>query len=176
MVIYMVRHGQTDFNKKRVMQGLSDVPLNENGIKEANDAKEELKDVNFDICFSSPLKRTIDTAKIITDNKCNIITNNLLIERNLGGFEGKPYELYKKYDYWNLKENLNYNKVESVKDVLKRTKKFLGEIKSSDYKTILIVSHHATIRALHFNIVGYDDNTNLLSFHPENGKIYKYEI
>ncbi len=118
----------------------------------------------------------MDTAKIIVDNKCNIITNNFLIERNLGGFEGKHYEVYKKYDYWNLKKNLNYNKVESVKNVLKRTKKFLDEIKSSDYKTILIVSHHATIRALHFNIVGYDDNTNLLSFHPENGKIYKYEI
>lgn len=176
MMIYLVRHGQTDLNKKNVMQGVSNTPLNEEGLKQAYNVKEKIKNINFDICFSSPLKRTLDTAKIITDGKCNIVTNNLLIERDLGRFEKMPYDDYKKYDFWNLKENLNYNKVEPVKNVFKRAKKFLKEIKNSDYKTVLVVSHHAIIRALHFNIIGYDDSTSLLSFHPENGKIYKYEI
>ena len=177
MVIYMVRHGQTDYNKRRITQGKSNILLNEYGIKEACEAKGKLKDVNFDICISSPLKRTLQTAEIIINNKCKIITDDLLTERNMGDFEGKPYELYQKYDFWNLKINLNYNGVEPVKNVFLRSKEFLDKIKNKyKNKTILIVSHHAVLRALHYNIVGYNDDTNLLSFHPLNGKIYKYAI
>lgn len=177
MVIYMIRHGQTDFNKKRIMQGLSDIHLNEEGIRQANAAKEKLKDVDFDICISSPLKRTLQTAQIITDNKCKIILDDLLIERNMGNFEGEAYQLYQKYDFWNLKTNLSFNGVETVRDIFARAKKFLDKIKD-EYKdeTILIVSHHAVLRALHYNIVGYNDDTNLLDFHPLNGKVYKYEL
>ncbi len=177
MIIYMVRHGQTDYNKKRIMQGTSNIPLNEEGVRQAFEAKEKLKGIYLDICISSPLKRTLQTAQIITDNKCKIILDDLLIERNMGNFEGKAYQLYQKYDFWNLKTNLNYNGVETVRDIFTRTKKFLDKIKD-EYKdeTILIVSHHAVLRALHYNIVGYNDDTNLLDFHPLNGKVYKYEL
>ena len=64
-----------------------------------------------------------------------------------------------------------------VSDLLNRTKLFLDKIKKTySDKTILIVSHSATIRALHFNIVGYDENTNFLSFVPKNAEVYKYEL
>ncbi len=177
IIIYMVRHGQTNYNKKRIMQGKSNVLLNEYGVKEAYNAREKLKDISFDICISSPLKRALQTAEIIIDNKCKIIFDDLLVERNMGNFEGKPYELCQKYDFWNLKINLNYNGVEPVKSVFLRSKDFLDKIKNKyKNKTILIVSHHAVLRALHYNIVGYNYDTNLLDFHPLNGKIYKYEI
>lgn len=176
LIVYMVRHGQTDYNKKRIMQGISDIDLNSEGKRQAKEAKEKLKDVNFDICFSSPLARAYETAKIIVGNKCDILFNDLLTERDLGKFEGKNYEQYKKYDFWDIKSNSNYNGVETVKDLFIRTKKFLDELKNKDYNKVLIVSHHATIRALHFNMVGYDNDTDLLSFHPLNGEVYKYEI
>lgn len=177
MVIYMVRHGQTDWNKKRVMQGLTDVPLNEEGINQALNAKEKLKDVNFDICFSSPLKRAKKTAKIIIDGKCKIIEDNLLLERSMGSLEKKPYDLYKSLRYWDYELNSNEYGVESIKDLFKRAQKFLDKIKNKcGDKTILVVSHGALIRALHYLIIGYDSNTDFLKFNVKNAEVYKYEV
>lgn len=177
MEIYMIRHGQTDFNKKGLMQGNSNIPLNEVGINQALKTKEALNGIKFDLCISSPLKRTLETAQIITDNKCKIIYDNLLLERGMGEFEGKDYHLYKNYDYYNYKENLSSHGVESIRNLLDRTKIFLDKIKNEhEDKTILIVSHAATIRSLHYNITGYDENTHFLDFKVENGECYKYEI
>ncbi len=177
MVIYMVRHGQTDYNKQRIMQGLTDVPLNETGISQALDAKEKLKNVNFDTCFSSPLKRAKKTAEIIVDGKCKVMEDNLLLECSMGELEKKPYDLYKSLGYWNYELNCNEHGVESIKDLFKRAKKFLDKIKNNhSNETILIVSHGALIRALHYVIIGYDSNTDFLKFNVKNAEVYKYEI
>ena len=67
MTIILVRHGQTDWNLKKLMQGRTDIPLNETGRVQALEVKEKLKNERIDICFSSPLSRTLTTAKIITN-------------------------------------------------------------------------------------------------------------
>lgn len=175
--IYIVRHGQTNWNEKGLMQGNTDITLNEIGLKQANKAKEDLKDIKFDICISSPLKRALETARIITDNRCKIILDDLLLERGMGDFEGKDYRLYKKYDFYNYEQNLSIYGVESIKALLNRTKIFLDKMKKEyQNKTVLIVSHAATIRSLHYNIIGYDKNTHFLDFKVENGECHKYEI
>ncbi len=94
----------------------------------------------------------------------------------MGDFEGKNHTLYSKHNYWNYKENSDYKNVEPVKDLLKRTKTFIVELKKSNYKNVLIVSHAATIRAINYNIKGYDENTNFLEFKPKNGEVYQYKI
>lgn len=176
MKVYVVRHGRTDWNDRGLTQGKSNVPINEKGIKQAMEAKDKLKNVSFDVCISSPLKRTLQTAKIITNGKCNIITSDLLLERDMGEFEGKDHALYSKLNYWNYKENSGYNGVEPVKDLLKRTKTFIDELKNKNYESVLLVSHAATIRAINYNIKGYDENTDFLEFKPQNGEVYEYEI
>ena len=176
MKVYVVRHGRTDWNDKGLTQGKSNVPINEKGITQAMEAKDKLKNVTFDVCISSPLKRTLQTAKIITNGKCNIITSDLLLERDMGDFEGKNHALYSKHNYWDYKENSGYNDVEPVKDLLKRTKTFIDELKNENYENVLIVSHAATIRAINYNIEGYDENTNFLEFKPKNGEVYQYKI
>lgn len=177
MKIYMVRHGRTDWNDKGLMQGASNIPLNKTGEKQALLAHEKLKDVNFDVCFSSPLKRTSQTAEIIIDGRCGIIYDDLLLERGLGSLEGKSHDLYKKFDYYDYEKNSCENGVEGIRQLLDRTKEFLDKLKLKyGDKTILIVSHSATIRVLHFNIIGYDEKTNFLSFSPKNGEVYEYDI
>ena len=176
MNLYLVRHGKTIMNEKGLLQGLSNYSLNETGIKEANETKEELKDIKFDMCFSSPLKRAYQTADIIVDNKCKIITDDRLLERNLGTLEGRHHDEYVKGNYWDLKLNNADNEVEKLRDLLKRAEDFLNYLKRFDYENVLIVSHAATLRAIHYNIVGYKDNTKLIDFHVKNGKAYKYEI
>lgn len=176
MKLYVIRHERTPWNEKGLMQGRVNISLSEAGKKEAKDIEEKLKDVNFDICISSPLKRTLETANIVANGKCDIITDELLIERNLGEFEGKKYAEYEKLNYWDYKLNNDSYGVEPVKDIFKRTSSFLSNLKEKDYKTVLIVSHAATIRAINYNITGYDSNTNFLEFKPTHGEIYEYEI
>ena len=65
MNLYVVRHGPTDLNKEKRIQGRKGLPLNETGIEQANIAKDLLKDIVFDFVYSSPLERAVQTAKII---------------------------------------------------------------------------------------------------------------
>ena len=81
MKIYTVRHGQTEWNKKGLYQGKTDVPLNEEGKKQAMLVKEKLKDKKIDLIISSPLKRAKETAEIISDGKIKIITDSLIVAR-----------------------------------------------------------------------------------------------
>ncbi|WP_060667104.1 histidine phosphatase family protein [Bacillus sp. CHD6a] len=69
---YVIRHGQTDFNKEGKMQGRKVLPLNEKGLLQANVLNEKLQDVEFHYVFSSPQKRSIQTAEIISGFKSNI--------------------------------------------------------------------------------------------------------
>ena len=77
-MIYIVRHGETDWNKEHRIQGHVDIPLNDQGKLDAKKAKDKLKKVKFDVVFSSPLSRAYETAKIITDNE--IIIDKRLME------------------------------------------------------------------------------------------------
>lgn len=175
MKIILVRHGQTDWNLKNLMQGRTDIPLNETGRVQALEVKEQLKNEKIDICFSSPLSRTITTAKIITD--LDVIIDERLVERGVGTLEGKDSKIYKNINYYDFKSNSNKYGVESVQDLFARASSFLEFIKEKyPDKTILIVSHGATIRALHYVITGYNENTNFLEKKVPNCCILKYNI
>ena len=71
-MIYVIRHGQTDLNKVGRMQGRLDLPLNEYGIKQAENLRDKIKDIKFDYVFSSPQERAIQTAEIATGLKVTI--------------------------------------------------------------------------------------------------------
>ena len=65
MKLYMVRHGETDWNKVRKMQGQVDIPLNEFGRHLAVETGKGLKDISFDLCISSPLSLPEETSRFI---------------------------------------------------------------------------------------------------------------
>ena len=94
MKLYMIRHGETDWNKEKRLQGQSDTQLNEYGIELARITGEALKDVHFDYIFSSPLKRAYKTAELIRmDRPVKIITDDRLKEICFGVNEGVSSEL-----------------------------------------------------------------------------------
>ena len=93
MKLIVMRHGQTDYNVKGLVQGKTNNCLNKEDIKQVEKAKERIKN-NFDICISSPLKRELETAEIITNT--SIIIDDKLSERGMGELEGKTHELYDK--------------------------------------------------------------------------------
>ena len=63
-MLYIMRHGKTDWNEKRKLQGRTDIPLNDAGRKMAEKAREEYADISFDVCYCSPLSRARETAEI----------------------------------------------------------------------------------------------------------------
>lgn len=114
MNLYVIRHGQTDWNINNLLQGSSDIELNSNGIEEAKKVSTMLKNNDFNIIYSSPLKRAFDTATYVNryHNK-DIFIDSRLIERNFGDFEGTNL-LKNMKNYWNYNLNLNDNNVENI--------------------------------------------------------------
>jgi probable phosphoglycerate mutase len=86
-MIYLIRHGQTDWNLAGRNQGRIDIELNQTGIQQAEELSKQLSNVKFDVCFSSPLKRAIKTSRIIYDGE--IIIDERIIERGNGELEGQ---------------------------------------------------------------------------------------
>ena len=116
MKFFYVRHGQTDWNLARKMQGgQTERPLNETGIQQAEETRKILEGKEFDIVIVSPMKRAIQTAEIILDNRnVPIITEERLRERKLGELEGNPVTEQCEEEIWDCKLNKSYKNGESV--------------------------------------------------------------
>ena len=177
MKLYLVRHGQTDWNLNHKAQGQTDIPLNATGIRQAEELGDKLKNYQFDKCYVSPLKRAAQTAEIAVGNRTEFIFLDDLKERCFGSLEGTNPKTWEG-DNLDLKTNINFGGMESIKDLLARSKRVLERIKaenSADAK-ILIVGHGSFLKTMHFNIVGYTDETDFRSFRLENGDMAEYEI
>lgn len=86
-MIYIIRHGKTELNQNNVLQGRSDHPLNEDGIRQAEQAADKLRGIEFAHVFTSPLIRAVQTAKIMAPDRM-IIVDDRLIEMDYGPYEG----------------------------------------------------------------------------------------
>ena len=179
MKIYIVRHGQTNSNKYDKLIGITDESMNEFGEKQINDLKEKLDKINFDICFTSPFKRTYETANILVENRVSIMSDDRIKERGFGILELEGGSKNTKYtpDFWDYYMNKSDYEVEPLKQLFDRTNDFIQYLKSNySDKCILIVSHAATIRALHYNLTGFDEKTDMLSFKVDNGQVLEYSF
>jgi probable phosphoglycerate mutase len=155
MRLYITRHGTTEWNIEKRLQGWGDSPLTEEGINRAVSLGESLADVDFDIIYTSPQKRAMETAKLIMGNKnTKIITHDGLKELRFGIWEGMELdEINEKYPeeyylYRNRPELYIPIDGESFKDLFNRVESFLEELKAVDYKNVLIVTHGMTIKTL----------------------------
>ena len=84
MKLYVIRHGQTDWNVAGKCQGMTDIELNSTGIKQAEQARNEITNYKIDLIICSPLKRARKTAEIINEvTNCKIISDERIIERNV---------------------------------------------------------------------------------------------
>lgn len=164
MKLYFIRHGETDWNIVKRLQGATDIPLNENGELLAEKTAEGMAKIDFDLIITSPLKRAYRTAEIIRGNRqIPFMTDERLREICFGEYEGlisksEGYSIPDP-DFKNFfKKTEAYQTPpggESIESLLKRTGEFLEDLKSrkelSD-KTILVSSHGAAVRALLSNI------------------------
>ena len=170
MEIYLARHCETDWNKRKIVQGRTNIPLNEEGIKQAMELGELLSDIEFDKCYVSPLIRTQQTASYITD--LDKIIDERIIERSFGDLEGvENIDFSIIGSIWNFDKD-EYN-TESLIDVFQRTKDFVDELLNDSSNNILIISHGGSLKGIHYNLIGYDDDTKF-NFRLKNGEVVKY--
>ena len=88
-MIYLIRHGETEKNRAKVLQGRSDQPLNEAGIRQAEHARAffDAAGIRFDRVYSSPLQRALHTAQIVAP-EAEVRTDDRLLEMDYGPYEG----------------------------------------------------------------------------------------
>ena len=183
--IFLIRHGETNWNKEGRFQGQIDIPLNNNGKDQAEKTYEYLKSINFTKAFSSCMKRPYETAKIILQKYPNLKIKMLkqLVEISHGLWEGKLEkeiseewpQLLKK---WHEKpEDVKMPEGESIKDVSLRSVKAWDEICSTQKDTdlTLIVAHDAVNKTLICNILEID-YSNIWMIKQGNGGITVIDV
>ncbi|MBP9691312.1 histidine phosphatase family protein [Candidatus Woesebacteria bacterium] len=151
---YIVRHGESEGNVQKILQGHLDFPLSEEGERQAKRRAQELRQVSFDLVFSSDLLRAHRTAEIIAqEHKLTVKTTQVLRERKYGLYEGLSPEnttraIERIFDKWHQmaeREWMNHKLdeyFESGDEMVARTLTFIREIAvSHPGKTILTVSH-----------------------------------
>lgn len=159
MKLYLIRHGETDWNKERRIQGHADIPLNDFGRKLAKKTAAGLKDIPFGVCFSSPLGRAVETAKLILSGRgMPVIADERIKEMAFGEWEGKccsreGWELPERFRAF-FNDPAHYEPAEggeSFSEVRDRTGAFLTWLcmrKEYEKENILIVTHGAALAGM----------------------------
>ncbi|MCR5121104.1 MAG: histidine phosphatase family protein [Ruminococcus sp.] len=152
-MLYIIRHGRTDWNELHKLQGRTDIPLNDDGRQMAEKAAEEYREVHFDVCYCSPLVRARETAEILLRGReVPIITDERLVEMSFGRFEGTENsfdipdcpinELFFHPESYTASETEG----ESLDELFARTGEFLDDVAMPQVeagKDVLIVGHGA---------------------------------
>ena len=170
-MIYIVRHGQTDWNLIGKNQGHTDIELNETGIEQAEQLAEKLKNIKFDYVFSSPLKRAAKTAKIIYNGE--IIYDVRIMERCNGELEGLT----------NTKNMIDFSDpndtrygVEPLTVFRNRIAEFWNEITDSySGKNILVVTHAGVVIYSQAYFKGEPEDGSYLRYKIGNCDILKFD-
>ncbi|MCR4434661.1 MAG: alpha-ribazole phosphatase [Clostridiales bacterium] len=181
--LILVRHGETASNKKGTYCGWTDVELNEEGIKQAQEVQKKLAGLQVDSIYSSPLKRASKTAEIINENfKLEIMYSDNLKERNFGVWDNLDYgeiagRFPEEHSLW-VKDWVNYcmQDGESAYQQYKRVAQFTEELTSShESGTFVIVTHHGCIRIILAYLLGMKVE-DTWHFKVGNGSITRIEI
>jgi len=185
--LVLVRHGKSEWNEKGLWTGWTDIPLATSGIKEAQRTGDQLRDIKFDLAYTSKLVRAQQTLEQILKTLAQtppIVENEALNERNYGDFTGK--------NKWEIKDQVGqqeFQKIrrswdyplpngESLKMVYERTipyfeKVILPELKNGS--NVIIAAHGNSLRALIKHLENISDE-DISSLEIGTGEAYVYQI
>ena len=163
MKIYFMRHGETDWNKERKLQGQVDIPLNNYGIYLAEETARALSHISFDKIFSSPLCRAYETASIMAKGRnLDIITDTRLLELSFGEGEGLSLSYIHSHpesELYNFIHNpslyIPTKGGETLENLFNRCGLFLEECifpLEGSCENILVVGHGALIRGMIYHM------------------------
>ncbi|WHX76332.1 histidine phosphatase family protein [Bacillus safensis] len=148
--ICLVRHGETDWNAAKRIQGRTDIPLNDTGKWQAEQTGLYLKDVHWDVVISSPLTRAKETAHLILNHvHAPLVIMDDFIERDYGDAEGMSFEERQK-----LFPDKQYPNMEPIETIQNRMLEGIEKVRAAyPDQHVLIVAHGAAIHALLTSLV-----------------------
>jgi broad specificity phosphatase PhoE len=180
-----LRHGQTDWNINFLLQGVTDIPMNDTGIEQVRLAASAINKADWDLVLTSPLHRARHTAEIIASETgiTEVLEQSLLIERSFGEAEGLSHE------QWRAKySNLDDIPGGESRIQLAQRSQMLLDVLASEFagKRILAVSHGALIRNL-ISIISENQlprdgerlgnaSLNVVSHHESSWKVVSYNL
>ncbi len=159
--LILVRHGETDSNKKGTYLGWTDVELNEQGLRQARGARDRLEGTRVDEIYCSPLKRAVKTAEIINENlNVRLRLSDALKERNFGIWDDLTYnEIIKgfpeQHALW-VSDHINYcvEGGESTIQAYGRITEFIDRLICNRQGTFMIVTHMGCVRKIISYLLG----------------------
>ena len=140
--LYLVRHGETVDNVNQIMQGQTQGQLTENGIRQAEEVRDNMALEDFAAIIASDLKRSVDTANVIAEpHNLEVVQTPLLRERDWGGFTGR-YIPELKGEKWP-------DDIETLENLLSRAGEFIAFVKKTyPGKKVLAVGHGIVNKAV----------------------------
>ena len=175
MKVIVVRHCEVEHNKKGIYSNV-DEDLNSNGIAQAEELKNKIKTIDYDVCYCSPLLRARHTANIINTADRLIVPISKLAERDPKDLNGKPLEFTNREEYWNYYSSIKYGNSESMRELFNRVFSFLDELKERPYNTVLIVTHSGVSKAFYAYFNGIPKDGKFLHLGLENCEIKEYQL
>ncbi|MBW2975722.1 histidine phosphatase family protein [Candidatus Woesearchaeota archaeon] len=181
--VFIIRHGQTEWNLRKKRQGSLDSPLTKKGIEQARIVGNKLLDKGIEAIYSSTLNRAVETARIISEilNIKDVIYDNRLNEICYGILEGRTEDAINS-QFSGIMEKRKKNKFlfklpegESYLDVKNRVRTLIDDIKKSGIKNVLIVAH----RAVNMNIIGIllgMPNDDIVRISCSNNYLYRIKL
>jgi phosphoserine phosphatase len=156
MKLYLTRHGETEWNQLKKMQGRMDSPLTSKGIQQAKALSERLQDVPIQRIYSSPSRRAVHTAEIIRGKRpISIHKHEDLYEMHLGHWEGQTLSQLEKTDpdsykrFWSDPAQYRPAEGETYQEIQQRVLRFLSYLKCNHPDdNILIVTHAVVLKVL----------------------------
>ena len=181
--LYLMRHGQTLFNKRHRIQGWCDAPLTDLGVYQAQVARQYFKNagITFDAAYSSTSERACDTLEIVTNGSLPYQRVKGLKEWNFGTFEGESEDLNPPLPYEDFFVTYGGESQDQVRDRMAAT--ILQLIQKTKGKSVLMVSHGGAManfaRAWEDNWrldnLGHMTNCGILKFSFEDDQFYLEE-
>lgn len=178
MRIYITRHGQTDWNYQRIIQGKTDIPLNDTGRSQAQITRDELKETSLDLIISSPLMRAYETAQIINEaHQVPIVIDERVEERGFGDLEGASISDVDFTCFWRVAHEDKFPSCEKTSAFYERVHSFIDEAKVK-YKNqnILVVAHGGVSLPFYTYFHGLPDQEDMREFMLNNCEVACYEI
>lgn len=180
MKVYIMRHGTTVWNEIGRSQGRRQNMLSKEGKAKAELMAEKLKNKQIDVIYSSPLRRTIQTANIVNKyHNVPIIKSELLIEIDQGVFAGTFWKKLTDEEKQIRIERKDGYGMESYDHVYKRVKEFVENVlKQEQHKNILVVSHNNCCSIMEHILknepINFDNVSELNTF--DNAEVREFEI
>lgn len=173
MKLYVIRHGETDMGKNRVIATVEE-PLNKRGKEQAINVRKELNTLKIDLIYCSPIERAKHTLELLNLKKeIPVIIEDRIKERDVGIYEKANFDDLDWEIFLGYNSDEKYSGLESMKSVYKRVSSFLDELKEEHKdKNILLVAHGGVARAIYWYFNGLDNSL----FTCENCKIYEYNM